>query len=191
MSRLSPLNLKALTPDQQRVYDTLRFGPRGDDKHKLELAGPFGVWVRAPEIGEAVQALGKIARFGTSIKNDIRELAICTTGAHFRAKFEFAVHQELARKEGIPVEVTEALRTGRVPVLNSNEHRLCYRLTAGLLTEHLIGDQTYREAVDCWGETGVIELVNIIGYYSIVALTLNAFEIPLSPGMTDPFPNGS
>jgi len=189
MSRLSPLNLEALTADQRQVYDTLRYGPRGDDKHKLELAGPFGVWVRAPEIGAAVQALGKVARFGTSIRNDIRELAICITGAHYRAKFEFAVHQELARKEGIPGPVTEALRTGQTPEFDSHDHRLCHRLADGLLTNHHIDDQTYREAVSCWGETGVIELVNIIGYYTIVALTLNAFEIPLGTGMEDPFPD--
>ena len=189
MSRLSPLDPDNLTPDQQRVYDTLRHGPRGDDQHKLELAGPFGVWVRAPEIGEAVQALGKIARFGTSINNDIRELAICTTGAYFRAKFEFVVHQELAHQEGIPEKVTEALRMGRPPELHSDEQRLCYTLTTGLLTQHRIDDHSYRDAVERWGETGVIELVNIIGYYSIVALTLNAFEIPLSPGMKDPFPD--
>ena len=189
MSRLSPLDPDNLTPDQQRVYDALRYGPRGDDKHKLELAGPFGVWVRAPEIGEAVQALGKIARFGTSIKNDIRELAICTTGAHFRAKFEFAVHRDLAHKAGIGSHVTEALRTGLTPEFDSEEYRLCHRLTTGLLTQHRIDDQTYSGAIDCWGETGVVELVNIIGYYSIVALTLNAFEIPLSAGMSDPFPD--
>jgi len=188
MNRLSPLNLEALTADQRQVYDTLRFGPRGDDKHKLELAGPFGVWVRAPEIGVAVQALGKVARFGTSIKNDIRELAICTTGAYYRAKFEFAVHQELAHQEGISEQVTESLRTGQTPEFNSHEHRLCHSLAAGLLMNHHIDDQTYHDAVNCWGETGVIELVNIIGYYTIVALTLNAFEIPLSPGMEDPFP---
>lgn len=189
MSRLSPLDLNHLNTDQQRVYDTLRHGPRGDDQHKLKLEGPFGVWVRAPEVGEAVQALGKIARFGTSIKNDIREIAICVIGAHFRAKFEFAVHRELAHKTGISPLVTEALRDGRVPEFDNGEQQLCYRLAAGLLTKHRIDEQTYRAAINAWGETGVIELVNIIGYYTIVALTLNAFEIPLGAGMQDPFPD--
>lgn len=189
MSRLSPLNLETLTTDQQRVYDILRQGPRGDDKHKLELAGPFGVWVRAPEVGLAVQGLGKVARFGTSIPNDIREIAICVTGAYYRAKFEFAVHRELAHKLGISEQVTEALRTGQVPVFNDGEQELCHRLVSSLLTQHCIDDDTYHAAVDTWGETGVIELVNIIGYYGIVALTLNAFEIPLGAGMEDPFPD--
>lgn len=189
MSRLSPLDLENLSTEQQRVYDALRHGPRGDDQHKLELAGPFGVWVRAPEIGAAVQGLGKIARFGTSIRNDIREIAICVTGAHYRAKFEFAVHRDLAHQEGIPELVTEAIRSGQTPEFESADHRLCYHLANELLTGHRIEEQTYHAAVDYWEETGVIELVNIIGYYSIVALTLNAFEIPLAPGMKDPFPN--
>ena len=189
MSRLSPLDVGNLSTEQQQVYDALRHGPRGDDQHKLELAGPFGVWVRAPEIGAAVQALGKVARFGTSIKNDLREIAICVTGAWYRAKFEFAVHRELAHKLGIPEQVTEAIRTGEVPRFDVDEYRLCYQLASGLLSKHRIDEQTYRAAVECWGETGVIELVNIIGYYSIVALTLNAFEIPLGAGMEDPFPD--
>jgi hypothetical protein len=34
----------------------------------------------------------------------------------------------------------------------------------------------------------MIELVATIGYYCLISLTLNAFEIPLEPGMKDPFP---
>ena len=40
-------------------------------------------------------------------------------------------------------------------------------------------DQTYKKIVDLWGAKAVMELSAIVGYYTMVALTLNAHDIPL------------
>jgi 4-carboxymuconolactone decarboxylase len=63
-----------------------------------------------------------------------------------------------------------------------------YRVASQLLGKHRIDDATYAEATDAFGETGLIELVSVIGYYCQISLTLNAFEIPLTASMSDPFP---
>ncbi len=50
-----------------------------------------------------------------------------------------------------------------------------------------VDDTTYSQGVELWGESGMIELVTVIGYYCIVSLTLNTFKIPVSESMQDPF----
>ena len=67
--------------------------------------------------------------------------------------------------------------------------RADHDLAVRLVRDHRIDDATYRTAVDLLGENGVIELVTIIGYYCLVSVVLNAFEVPLPAGMTDPFPD--
>jgi|TARA_Y100000031_G_scaffold97390_1_gene106772 4-carboxymuconolactone decarboxylase len=154
----------------------------------MGLAGPFGVWVRAPAVGNAIQQLGAAARFATSLDEATKEIAICTVGAHYKAKFELAAHKNLAMRAGISAEVTEAIHHGAAPDFATDEHRLSYQLASQLLNQHRVDDATYRQGVELWGESGMIELVSVIGHYCIVSLTLNTFEIPVAETMQDPFP---
>ena len=85
MSRLGKLDESALDAAQRAVLESIRQSPRGSS---TGLRGPFGVWVRAPDIGGPTQALGAVVRFGTSLADNVREVAICTVGHHYRARFE-------------------------------------------------------------------------------------------------------
>jgi 4-carboxymuconolactone decarboxylase len=186
MSRLSPLTEADLSAEQQAVLDAIRTGPRGS----RGLGGPFGVYARAPSIGHEAQALGAAVRFRASeLAENVKEVAICTVGAFYRAKFEFAAHRELAVAAGVDPEEIDKLRVGELPSFKGAED-LSYRVATSLLNLHRLDSNTYTGALGQFGEEGLIELVTIIGYYCMVALTLNAFEVPLTSGMEDPFPDG-
>ncbi len=186
MSRLPPLDVDDLKPEQREVLDAIRRGPRGA---RIGLVGPFDVWVRAPRIGQAVQSLGAAARFATTLSENVKEVAICTVGAHYRARFEFAAHSRMAVAAGVTPAVVEAIRAGAEPSFERDDEALAYRLARALVTTHRIDDDSYRQAERTFGEQALIELVTIIGYYCLVSLTLNAFEVPLTDAMTDPFPD--
>lgn len=189
MSRLPPLDPADLNPDQRAVLEAIESGPRGA-RHgrRIGMVGPFGLWVRAPRIGKATQALGAAARFETSLPENVKEVAICTVGAFHRARFEFAAHGPMAIAAGVPAEAVEAIRTGADPVFEQSAETLAYQLTRQLLADHRIEDETYRQATETFGVEGTIELVTVVGYYCLVSLSLNAFEVPLREGMEDPFP---
>lgn len=184
MSRLPPLKEADLNEEQRAVFDAIQGGPRGN----MGLVGPFGVYVRAPGVGHAAQALGAAVRFNTTIAENVKEVAICTVGAFYHAKFEFAAHAELARKAGVSDSVIEALRVGDSPVFDDARESVCHRITRALLRDHRVDDALYQEGVSLLGETGMVELVATIGYYGLVSMTLNLFQIPLREGMVDPFP---
>lgn len=184
MSRLSPLSEADLSPEQRAVFDAIQGGPRGN----MGLLGPFGVYVRAPGVGNAAQALGAAVRFNTSIAENVKEVAICTVGAFFHAKFEFAAHAELARKAGVAEDVIKALQAGKTPSFSDARESVAHRIAAGMLREHRISDALYQEGVSLLQEAGMVELTATIGYYCLVSMTLNLFQIPLREGMTDPFP---
>jgi len=185
MPRLTPLNESDLSAEQRAVFDAIQGGPRGN----MGLVGPFGVYVRAPGVGNAAQALGAAVRFNTSIAENVKEAAICTVGAFFQSRFEFAAHATLAQQAGVSPSIVEALRVGDVPPFENEAESLAHRITITMLREHRIDDDLYREGESLFGETGLIELVATIGYYCLVSLTLNLFEVPLREGMTDPFPD--
>jgi len=188
MTRLDPLDESALTVEQRAVVDALRSGPRAR-QGQLALVGPFGVWVRSPTIGHAVQAMGAVARFKTGLPERAKEIAICVVGAHYRAKFEFAAHGPMAIAAGVPAAAIEAIRTGRDPGFTDAADAASYQIARELLEIHRVSDATFADGKARFGEAGMIELVSIIGYYCLVSLTLNAFEIPVTGRMTDPFPD--
>ena len=136
----------------------------------------------------AAQQLGAAARFGTSLA--VKEVAICVVGAFYRAKFEFAYHGPLAIAAGVAPAAVEAIRLGRPPTLPKlpETQAVSYAVASELVRDHRISDATYARARAAFGEQGVIELVTVVGYYCLVALVLNAFEVPLDAGVPDPFP---
>ena len=186
MSQLEALALDQLTEDQLAVLNAINGGPRGGGT-PIGLVGPFGVWVRAPRIGMAVQALGGVARFETSIAEDVKEVAICVVGAHYQAKFEFAAHARLAQAAGVDTAAIENIRVGRVPVLEGAQW-VAWSVATELMDAHHLSDATFTRAISQWNEEGLIELVSIVGYYCLVSLTLNAFDVPVLGNMEDPFP---
>ena len=189
MSRLETRALDQLTEDQLAVLKAINSGPRGGGT-PIGLVGPFEVWVRAPRIGMAVQALGGVARFETSIAEDVKEVAICVVGAHHQAKFEFAAHARLAQAAGVDAAAIENIRVGRVPVLEGAQ-RVAWSVATELMDAHRLNEATYARAISQWNEAGLIELVSVVGYYCLVSLTLNAFDVPVLDTMEDPFPAAS
>src|ERR671927_1808808 len=109
MPRIPDLVVENLTPDQRRVHDAIVSGPRG------RVVGPLRVWLESPDLADPAQALGAFCRFGTSLPRRLSELAIITTGAFWRANFEWHAHAPMAIEAGIDAAAVEAIRRGQMP----------------------------------------------------------------------------
>ena len=161
---------------QRRVYDEIVAGPRG------EVVGPLGVWLRRPELADRAQRLGEYARYGTSLPPVLSELAILVVARTWSSEFEWLVHKPIAVAAGVPPDAVEAIRSGGTPLLEDPAQSAVYAFCAALLREHHVDDPVYAEAVGALGEAGVIDLVGILGYYSLISMTINAFRVPPPEG---------
>lgn len=182
MPRLPDIDPARLDPEQRRVHDAILSGPRGI------VEGPLRVWVNNPGLADKAQALGAYCRYGTSLPQRLSELAIIVTGAHWRAGFEWAVHGPIALKAGLDPEAVEAIRTGGTPHFARTDEAAVHAFASELLVTRRVSEATYRTALDALGQTGVIDLVGVLGYYGLISMTIQAFEVPLPDGVTDPFP---
>jgi 4-carboxymuconolactone decarboxylase len=181
MPRLADLDEASLSPDQRRIHDAILAGPRG------VVEGPLRVWLTSPGLADTAQQLGAFCRYGTSLPPRLSELAILVTGAFWRAGFEWAVHAPIALKAGVPEDVAEAIRTGQSPVFAQEDEAAVHAFCIELHRDHRVSSDTYARAVAVLGETGVVELVGILGYYTLISMTINAFDVPLPAGAADPF----
>ena len=182
MPRLPDIEPDKLSPEQRRVYDAILSGPRGI------VEGPLRVWVNSPGLADKAQALGAFCRYGTSLPQRLSELAIITTGAHWQAGFEWVVHAPIALSAGLDPAAVEAIRTGRDPAFTQPDERAVYAFSSELLRNRRVSDETFRLAFDTLGQLGVVDLVGVLGYYGLISMTINAFEVPLPDGVEEPFP---
>jgi 4-carboxymuconolactone decarboxylase len=172
-----------LTPDQRRVFDAIQSGPRGI------VEGPLRVWLMNPGLADRAQALGAYCRYGSALPPALSELAIIMVGAHWRAGFEWAVHAPIAARAGVAADVIEAIRTGVHPQGLSPQAQAVHDVTAELLETKVISDATFARAGAALGQTAMIDLVGVLGYYTLICMTINAFAVPLPAGAADPFPS--
>ena len=188
--RLAPLEPSALDEAQLRVLESMMEGPRGKTgflSPDRPVGGPFAPWLRSPEFADLAQRLGAYVRYGTSIEPRLSELAIIVVGAAWKADYEFAAHGPIAVRAGVSREVVEAVARGAVPRFERDDERTVYEFARGLVVTRQVGTDRYAAVVDALGEAGTVELVGILGYYTLVCMTLNVFEVPLGEGMEPPF----
>ena len=180
MARLAPLDLETLTPEQKGVADAIRGGPRGG------LRGPFEAWLRSPGLADTAQRLGAYCRFGTSLPADINELAILLTGKYWKAQFEFWAHARLALQAGLDPALIEAVRVGAPPPFKRDMERIVNDVVTEYFETHRLSEATYRRVIEVLGEAGLVDLIGVVGYYGLVSMTLNVFEVEVPEGEKAP-----
>ena len=151
------------------------------------LVGPFNAWLLSPAIGDRIQRLGESIRFGSSLPQNVLEVAILVEAREWRAEFEWWAHVRLARRAGVGAEVIAAIQEEREPVFSDAGEETAWRFSRELLTRRRVSAATYRAARERFGEKGVMELITLLGYYTLVSMTLNAFEVPLPEGQAPAF----
>ena len=175
MARLPALDIDNLSAAQARVYDAIAAGPRG------EVRGPLAVWVNRPELADKAQQLGQYCRYDSSLPAKLSELAILVTARIWDAHFEWQSHVGEARKAGLDEEIITALANDETPVMQAAEEEIVYTFSREINLQRRISDATYREAEQILGKDQLIDLVAVLGYYSLISMTINAFEVdPLS-----------
>lgn len=191
MTRLRTLTRAELSDEQAELWDGI-VESRGGGVELFDpdggLVGPFNAFVHHPKIGRRLSSLGAFLRFRTSVERRLSEVAICTVGSHWHAEFEFWAHAPMAIEHGVDPEVIEALRDGRPPAFERDDERIVHAVTDQLLNDRRVDDATFQAALDLLGETGMVELGALVGYYCLISMMLNLFEIPLPEGANGNWP---
>ncbi|HEY7288016.1 MAG TPA: carboxymuconolactone decarboxylase family protein [Vicinamibacterales bacterium] len=176
--RFRPLTWDEMTPPQRAMIEHLLAGERGT------TSGPFNVFLRSPEMGDIAQQLGAQIRFHSSLPRRLNEMAILIVARHMTAQYEWYAHKRLALQAGLKQDIVDAIAAGRRPAGLQGDEQALYTFESELLDRHEVGDATFKTAVAAFGERGVVDLINLMGYYHLVSMALNVDRYPLPDGAT-------
>jgi len=178
MARLVPIAEEDLTNEQRPIHDALVAGPAG------RVAGPYIAWLRSPALAARILPFGAFCRYETSLPPRLSELAILLMAREWSVQLEWKAHYPLAIGAGADPAALEAVRTRTTPEFAKRDEKILYRLFVELTTTKEISDGLYAEALETFGETSLVELIAIFGYYGHVAMTLKTFAMAPADGST-------
>ena len=141
------------------------------------VQGPFAVLLNSPELARRIADAGAYVRFESTIPARVNELASLITAREFDCQYEWTAHQPQAEKVGIPNEVIAAIRDRKPPQGLPPDEALVVEYSLEVLRNHRVSEDTFNAALTVFGVQGLIDLTATIGYYSMLAAALNAFEV--------------
>jgi len=183
--RMPEIPVEKMTDEQKKAAEHLLKG-RG-----TPLFGPYIALLRSPDLMVRVQAMGDYLRFKPALPPKLRELAIIYTARIMTQQFEWGGHSANALEEGLSPEIVKAISEGRRPARMTDEEALVYDFCAELHRTYGVSDATYARAVSALGEQGVVDLVALHGYYTMIGMILNVAHTPMPKGsapLLRPFP---
>lgn len=183
MTRLVVPDEMDLTSEQKVVISEVVAGRRG------KVPAPMIAWLRNPELARRAQNLGELLRFETSLSPSLSELAILVCGRHWTSHHEWTAHKKIALAAGVDSKIVDDIAAGHRPHFNVQTEEIVYNVSSSLLSTGKIPNTLYQQGLGTLSEKGMVELVGILGYYSLVALTLNAFEIGLPENFAPELPS--
>jgi 4-carboxymuconolactone decarboxylase len=175
MSRFTPLDGMTLDAAQQRVADEVSAGRRGT------VPANVVAWLPSPELARRAAHLGEFVRYETALAPRLSELAILVVARHWSCAYEWAVHAVEAAGAGVPADVIDAVANGIAPGLAAPDEAV-FEFARELVRRGSVSDEAFQAVDGALGRQAVVELTALVGYYTLVAMTLNAFEVPAPTG---------
>jgi 4-carboxymuconolactone decarboxylase len=157
---------------------------------KVPVFGPFEPLMYSPQVMSQARAMGDYLRYKSAIGNTLTELTILITAREWAQDYEWSVHYPIALKAGIRQEVADAIGVGRRPATMSADEAIVYDYASELLKDKRISDATFERAKSRFGSRGVVDMTGIVGYYTFLAMQLNAaqYQPPKNADQLPPIP---
>jgi 4-carboxymuconolactone decarboxylase len=182
--RMPPIPPEKLT-DAQRKASAEFEAARG-----TPVFGPFVPLLRSPEVINRARAMGDYLRYKSALPPRLSEFVILVVARQWTQQLEWQVHHPIAIKAGVKPETLQALAEGRRPKGMTEDEEILYDLCDELDRHKSVTDATYARALARFGETGVVDAVSTVGYYTFLAMVMNTARTPAPDGSTPlaPFP---
>jgi 4-carboxymuconolactone decarboxylase len=172
--RFKPLTYAEMTPEQKRMIDHLLAGERAS------LGGPFNILLRSPEMGDLAQQFGASMRFHAALPKPALETVIILTARYWTAQFEWTAHKRAALQAGVAPAIVDAIANGKRPAAMDPDLEAAYNFTTELLRNKQVSDATFAAAKARFGEKGVVDMIGLNGWYSMVSMALNVDRYPVA-----------
>ena len=181
MSRIPTASKESVPQDQLAAFDEL-VASRGS----VPDIGPVAIMINGPELakrGEHYRAYFRVDEI--TLPANVRELAMITTARELDCQFIWNAHSGYARQAGISDKLVDDLRDKKELTGLSDQESAVINYGREFFRTHKVSQATFDAAQAQFGTLGLVELTNLMGYYSALAFNINAFDVGLPDNLTE------
>jgi 4-carboxymuconolactone decarboxylase len=160
-----------MNKEQKKIHDDISSGPRGS------VRGPLAVWMHRAGLADKAQSLGAYCRYNSSLEPMLSEFAICLIARLWGADYEWRVHSKIAIEAGVSSKIIDEIKLGRKPAKLSKEQNAIYNFTMLLHKDKKVDDDIYHQTAKILGDDRLVDLVGVLGYYTLISMTINVFGV--------------
>lgn len=140
------------------------------------LRGPGGVRLHSPQLSAALRPVAKYLRFETGLGTRVREVAILTAAREMDSRFEWAAHEPVALKEGVPQATIDAIKFRKSTDGLDETDAAVVEIGRESMGAHRVSQETYDRALAIFGAKQLVDLVSVMGNYMATATLLHVFD---------------
>src|SRR5262245_19761144 len=179
MARIVTIDKKEdLAPKHQPIYDAI-LQSRG------AVGGPWLALLHSPELAQRTAHLGSYVRFESTLDRKLIEFTALVAARELECKHEWAAHVAHGQKAGIPMATIRAVYEKKGTERFSSEDAQIVSFVREMLHSHRVTEPTYQAIYGRLGGQAMLELAVTIGYYAMLACTLNTFHVATATGPDD------
>lgn len=169
MTRIKILTRDDMNEEQGKVYDDIQAagGP---------LGGPYWAYIRNPTLMRLAQEVSNCLR-ASDLSNRERQIAVLAVVRHWGGEYPWAVQVKASLAAGVDQHIVDAINDRQTPDLTDPREAAAYGVAKELLADNGLSDTTYANAAGLFGEEELVALVAVIGQFSMVCCTANAFDV--------------
>ena len=189
MSRLDRMDSSSFTGEQLELYSEIINGPRNKNfSGKLldelgSLTGPFDIMMRSPRLGKHLSRLGEALRFESSLASHYVEFLILKVAVQWKCEYEWYIHFDVAKSVGLEPATIESIRLGEVPDSSDIGILVLDKVSNEILGERKVSNSTFMQCREIFTESEMIQIATLLGYYTLLAIWLNLFEVKTGTGV--------
>ena len=171
MARIATIKKKEdLAPEHQKVYDAIA-------QSRGVVGGPWLALLHSPELAARTAHLGGYVRFESTLDHKVVEFTALVSARELDCKHEWAAHIIHGQKAGISMEIIRAVYEKKGAESFSSEDAQIVSFVREIVQTHRVSEPTFQAIYGRFGEQGMVELSATIGYYAMLACTLNTFDV--------------
>ena len=175
MARVPYLSIDDLTPDKQPIYDRIA-------ETRGSVVNVFRALLNSPDAAEVVARVGEYVRYGSPLAPSIREIAILSTARELNLEYEWAHHEPVAREVGVSDKVIDSIRSGRAPMGIPAKEGVFAHAAKELVRDGTLSDRTFQAIEHLLGPLQTVDLIVLVGFYSMLGRIVNALGVELDEG---------
>jgi 4-carboxymuconolactone decarboxylase len=156
------------------------------------VPGPHKIWLANPTLSETIVPIGAYYQTKSSLSKAEIEVATSVINGHWGAVYSNYEHEQIAEQQGhLAPERVEALIAGLPTSFDDTRQQVVYELALTLVQRRYVPLGLFHRAQEHLGDKGIVDVTALLGWFTIVSLTLQAYDVPADAvglKQTDPVP---